>query len=85
MSDQVHPSQLTKPPGAVAVDTDCVGCVHYRDNATCPPYPQGVPLAVFSGAIRHDRVLADQIGELVFQPRLDFEVEWLDADGHPVE
>jgi len=85
MPDHAHPSQVTKPPGAVAMDTDCVACVHLRDDATCPAYPEGVPGPVYHGFLRHDVVLPDQIGDVVFAPCPDAEVGWLDADGNEVE
>lgn len=37
-----------------------------------------------TGFLQHDVMLSDQTGDAIFAPRPEFEVEWLDANGHPV-
>lgn len=86
MSTRVHPSQRKKPSGAIRMDTDCVGCKHYdSESGSCPAFPTGVPAVIFWGTVPHDEVRPDQQGGVVFAPRPDFEVEWLDDKGQPVE
>ena len=48
----------------------CIGCKHYTsENNTCPAFPDGVTREIFTKAIIHDKILSNQVGKTLFEPR----------------
>lgn len=47
----------------------CLGCRYLRPlSGGCAAYPEGIPLEISSGAVRHDTIRDDQQGAFVYEP-----------------
>jgi len=67
------------------LDTSCWGCIHVSKKKlrTCKAFPNGIPFAIISGEISHDKPLPGQKNNIVFEsngkmikdPKLEREIE----------
>jgi hypothetical protein len=48
----------------------CGACVHFRKDMTCVAFPHRIPIQIVSGEIDHLVVRPDQVGDIVFAPRV---------------
>lgn len=47
----------------------CQFCIHFQRNLTCAAFPNGIPMAIVSGQMAHDRPLEGQQNQTVFEPK----------------
>ena len=47
----------------------CNSCKHYRNNATCPAYPEGIPKAILINSILHTSKLKGQKGKYTYKEK----------------
>ncbi len=46
----------------------CLFCRHFNlETATCPAFPEGIPVEILSGEVQHLNPLAGQRGQWVFE------------------
>lgn len=48
-------------------EVSCQTCIHFDGEATCPAYPNGVPMTLYLGIKKHLAVLPCQDGELTWE------------------
>jgi len=50
--------------------SQCANCVHYKDDYSCPAFPEGIPFDILDGSKTHDLKRSGQIGNLTFTERI---------------
>lgn len=70
----VEPLQATEGEAAVS----CQTCVHFDGHYACPAYPNGVPMSLYLGIYKHDKVLGCQDGELTWESKQALEMDIAD-------
>ena len=51
----------------------CSKCINFEnDNNTCGAFPNGIPTDILSGKIKHLTRFPEQVGDDVFEDRLEF-------------
>ena len=44
----------------------CFDCIHYQGLGRCAAFPDVIPEEIMSGAVDHDKVRGDEVGEVIF-------------------
>jgi hypothetical protein len=47
----------------------CNKCLHFDKSGNCLAFPDGIPLAITSGVVLHDRPTQGQENNVVFEPK----------------
>jgi hypothetical protein len=58
----VFPSDKT-----VKYESDCALWKHLQYDLSCPAFPQGVPESILEGKIKHQEVIKEQVGTIVYE------------------
>lgn len=53
-------------------DKYCSKCVNYNNDYTCSAFPYTIPVDLLSGKIKHTTRFPEQVGEDVFQDKIEF-------------
>lgn len=52
-----------------AVNLVCFSCKHFRITGGCDAFPDGIPDEITSGMNEHEKPLAEQGNDIVFEPK----------------
>lgn len=51
--------------------SQCIQCAHLgEDMESCPAFPQGIPQHLLFEMGKHDHILPEQVGEIIFQKQV---------------
>lgn len=50
----------------------CHKCINYNDNKTCSAFPNGIPIDILTGKLKHTVKFPEQVGDDVFEDEITF-------------
>ena len=50
----------------------CHKCINYNVNNTCSAFPNGIPVDILTGKLKHTVKFPEQVGDDVFEDRIEF-------------